>query len=35
MVYLDRLNVGGSFNKVMDVNGYAILFELYNKELDI
>jgi hypothetical protein len=35
MVYLDRLNVGGSFDKVMGVNGYAILFELYNKELDI
>jgi hypothetical protein len=35
MVYLDRLNVGGSFDKVVSVNGYAILFELYNKKLDI
>jgi hypothetical protein len=30
MVYLDRLNFGGSFDKVMDMDGYAILFELYN-----
>jgi hypothetical protein len=35
MVYLDRLNVGGSFDKVVNVNGYAILFELYIKKLDI
>jgi hypothetical protein len=30
MVYLDGWDVGGSFDKVMDVNGYAILFDLYN-----
>jgi hypothetical protein len=28
-------NVGGAFDKVMGVNDYAILFELYNKELYI
>jgi hypothetical protein len=30
MVYLDGLDVGGSFEKVIDVNGYAILFKLFN-----
>ena len=35
MVYLDRLNVNGSFEKVVNINGYVILFELYNKQLDI
>ena len=30
MIYLDKWDVGGSFEKVMDVNGYAILFELYD-----
>jgi hypothetical protein len=35
MVYLDRLNIGDSFDKVVNVNGYAILFELYIKKLDI
>jgi hypothetical protein len=29
IVYLDRLNVGGTFDQVMDIDGYAILFELY------
>ena len=35
MVYLDRLNVGGSFDKVVNINGCVILFELYIKKLDI
>ena len=35
MLYLDRLNVDGSFDKVVNVNGYAILFDLYMKKLDI
>jgi hypothetical protein len=30
MVSLDKWDVGGSLDKVMDVNGYAILFELYD-----
>jgi hypothetical protein len=30
MISLDKWDVGGSFDKVMDFNGYAILFELYD-----
>ena len=35
MVCLDRLNVGGSFDKVVIVDGYAILFELYDVKWDM
>ena len=35
MVYLDNLNVGGTFDQVMDVDGYVILFELYDVEWDM
>jgi hypothetical protein len=35
MVYLDRLNVGGSFHKVVNIDGYAILFELYDVKWDM
>jgi hypothetical protein len=34
-MYLDRLNVGGTFDQVMDVDGYAILFELYDVKWDM
>ena len=35
MVYLDRLNVGGTFDQEMDIDGYVILFELYDVEWDM
>jgi hypothetical protein len=33
--YIWILNVGGSFDKVVNVDGYAILFELYDVKWDM
>ena len=35
MVCLDRWNIGGSFDKVVNVDGYVILFELYDVKWDM